>query len=68
MDWKTITHDLIASGYTQVAIAKHVGCSQPTIALLASGAQRDLRWTYGERLRQLHKRVKARQQRAESAQ
>lgn len=57
MDWKKLTQDLIASGLTQVEIANRVGCSQPTIAQLASGAQRDVRWTYGEKLRSLHRKV-----------
>lgn len=65
MDWKKITHDVLASGLTQVEIAKRIGCSQPTIAMLASGAQRSLRWEYGEKLRLLHKRVTARRPRVE---
>ncbi|WLW64284.1 hypothetical protein RA224_12905 [Achromobacter aegrifaciens] len=60
MNWKKLTQDLIASGLTQVEIANRVGCSQPTIAQLASGAQRDVRWTYGEKLRSLHRKVVAR--------
>lgn len=64
MDWKTLIQDLVASGLTQVEIANRVGCSQPTIAMLASGAQRDIRWTYGEKLRALHRKVMGRRKRS----
>jgi predicted transcriptional regulator len=63
MDWKKLIHDLVASGLTQVEIANRVGCSQPTIAMLASGGQRDVRWTCGEKLRALHRKVVVRRKR-----
>lgn len=37
MDFKTVIRELRAAGWTQVQIAKRVGCSQPTISELATG-------------------------------
>ncbi|RIQ16069.1 helix-turn-helix domain-containing protein [Bordetella avium] len=57
MNWKLIIQELCSEGLTQVQIAQEVGVKQSTIAGILAGAQRDLRWTYGEKLRRLHRRV-----------
>ncbi|WP_018609461.1 transcriptional regulator [Uliginosibacterium gangwonense] len=54
MDWISLINDLIAAGMTQAAIAAEVGVKQPTINGLLSGAQKDMRWSNGERLLALH--------------
>ncbi|ROT45030.1 helix-turn-helix domain-containing protein [Pusillimonas sp. NJUB218] len=57
MDWKKIIDDLISGGLTQAQIAKAAGVSQPTIAGLVAGHQRDMRWINGNRLLTLHGRA-----------
>lgn len=59
MDWKTIIQELGSLGLTQAQIAAEVDLKQSTIAGILSGAQKDMRWQNGERLRQLHARMKA---------
>ena len=67
MDWKTLIQDLLDSGLTQVEIGRRVDCSQPTIAALASGAQKEVRWSTGDKLRRLHLRVVGRRKRTDPA-
>ncbi|KAA0910659.1 helix-turn-helix domain-containing protein [Pusillimonas sp. ANT_WB101] len=57
MDWKNKIIELIATGMTQAQIAQESGVSQPTIAGLVAGDQRDMRWANGHRLLALHRRV-----------
>ncbi|NYT25362.1 helix-turn-helix domain-containing protein [Alcaligenaceae bacterium] len=57
MDWKNIILSLVSHGLTQAQIAKESGVSQPTIAGLLSGAQRDMRWENGDRLLALYRKV-----------
>ncbi|CAB3858898.1 MULTISPECIES: helix-turn-helix domain-containing protein [Achromobacter] len=57
MDWKSIIQDLCSLGLTQEQIAVEVGLKQPTIAGILSGAQKDMKWQNGERLRALHCRL-----------
>lgn len=57
MDWKSIIQDLGSRGLTQAQIAAEVGVRQSTIAGILKGAQSDMRWQNGERLRSLHKRM-----------
>lgn len=64
MDWKSIIRDLCAHGLTQAQIAAEVGVKQSTIAGILSGAQKDMRWQNGERLRALHARAQAQQEAA----
>lgn len=56
MNWKSIVQELCSSGLTQAQIASEVGVKQSTIAGILSGAQKDMRWGNGERLRGLHAR------------
>jgi hypothetical protein len=56
MNWKTLITDLLGFGLTQAAIADAIKVKQPTISGILSGAQTDMRWSYGERLRKLHLR------------
>ncbi len=56
MNWKSIIQDLCSRGLTQAQIAAEVGVKQSTIAGILSGAQKDMRWQNGERLRGLHVR------------
>jgi len=65
MDWKNIILILLSEGFTQAQIAKASGVTQPTIAGLVSGAQRDMRWENGNRLLALHKRVSAKRSKRE---
>lgn len=67
MDWKKLIQDLLDSGLTQVEIGRRVDCSQPTIAALASGAQKEVRWTTGDKLRRLHLRAVGRRKRSAPA-
>ena len=57
MEWKNIITALISSGFTQAQIAKEAGVTQPTIAGLMSGAQRDMRWENGNRLLTFYRRT-----------
>jgi len=57
MDWKNIIQELTSVGFTQTQIASEAGVSQPTIAGLLSGDQRDMKWANGHRLLAFHKRV-----------
>lgn len=50
MNWKKLILSLMKLGYTQSAIAKEARVTQSTIAALASGEQRDMRWSSGNRL------------------
>jgi transcriptional regulator with XRE-family HTH domain len=54
MDWKKIIADLVASGMTQLDIAKRIGIKQPSVCSIASGKTKDVRHSVGERLRALH--------------
>ena len=50
--------DLIASGMTQVEIAKAIGRPQPTISEVFSGEQKDMGYMNGaKRLELLHKKM-----------
>lgn len=57
MDWKNKILELISAGFTQAQIANETGVSQPTIAGLIAGDQRDMKWANGHRLLSFHKRV-----------
>lgn len=59
MNWKSIIQDLRSYGLTQAQIADEVGVKQSTVAGILSGAQKDMRWQNGERLRALHVRLVA---------
>lgn len=58
MNWTSLIGDLIGWGMTQAEIAAAIGVKQPTISGILSGAQKDMRWQNGERLRELHVRRK----------
>ncbi len=57
MNWKTLIRDLLRKGWTQAQIAKEIGISQPTVAGILAGDQKDMKWQNGERLRSLHNTV-----------
>lgn len=59
MNWTNLISELIGWGMTQAEIAADIGVKQPTISGILSGTQKDMRWQNGERLRQLHARMKA---------
>lgn len=59
MNWTNLISDLIGLGLTQADIAAAIGVKQPTISGILSGAQKDMRWQNGERLRELHARLAA---------
>ncbi|MGE8703997.1 MAG: helix-turn-helix domain-containing protein [Achromobacter sp.] len=54
MNWKSLIRDLMRQGWTQAQIAKEIGISQPTVAGILAGDQKDMKWQNGERLRSLH--------------
>lgn len=56
MDWKNLIQELVSCGMTQAQIASEIGVTQPTIAGIVSGDQKDMRWATGEKLRKLHRR------------
>lgn len=59
MDWKKLISDLQAHGLTQAEIGKKVNAAQPTICDIAHGRITDPRFSVGDRLRSLHRRVTA---------
>lgn len=59
MDWKKLISDLQAHGLTQAEIGKHVNAAQNTICDIAHGRIPDPRFSVGDRLRSLHRRVTA---------
>lgn len=59
MDWKKLISDLQAHGLTQAEIGKRVNAAQPTICDIAHGRITDPRFSVGDRLRALHRRVTA---------
>lgn len=54
MDWKTLIADLQAAGFTQLEIGKKIGLSQPSVADVACGRTKDLKWSVGQKLIALH--------------
>ena len=56
--FQKIITDLRASGWTQTEIAAYVGCSQPHIGRLQRNAKLDPKWSIGDALCRLHKKVK----------
>jgi len=58
MDWKNLVADLQKAGWTQTRIAAALGGKpQSWVADVAKGRYRDLKWTDGENLRKLHRKV-----------
>jgi len=57
MDWKNIISELLSAGLTQAQIAKSAGVTQPTIAGLLAGDQKDMKWTNGHRLALFYKKT-----------
>lgn len=66
MDWKSLIAELGQFGYTQPRIATECRCSQSTISDLANGTTKEPRHSLGESLKRLHKRAKAKAERAGS--
>ena len=56
MNWINIISDLLSIGLTQAQIAKSAGVSQPTIAGLLAGDQKDMKWANGNKLASFHKK------------
>ena len=54
MDWPQIIRDLLACGFTQTAIAKAVGLTQPSIPDILLGRQKSVRWEVGDALLSMH--------------
>jgi predicted transcriptional regulator len=54
MDWKKIIEELSGAGVSQYAIAKELALTQATISRVATGDQKDMKWSDGQRLLQLH--------------
>lgn len=55
-----LVNQLLDAGLTQQSIAEHIGVRQPTISGIANSQQTEMLWVHGERLRELHKRIKRR--------
>ena len=56
--WQKIITDLRAKGWSQVEIAEYAGCSQPHIGRLQRDRNLDPKWSIGDALCRLHKKVK----------
>lgn len=51
MDWKTVVKEAQAnSGFTQLILAKQLGCSQASISDLERGRTREPRYSIGQKL------------------
>lgn len=57
-NFQRIIKDLRLAGWTQVEIAGYVGCTQPNIARIIKESNIDPRWSTGDALIRLHKKVK----------
>ena len=57
MNWQEMIKTLISEGWTQSGIAQEVGIGQSTVAEILAGRSRDMRWTNGDRLLRLYRRV-----------
>ncbi|MEN5063589.1 hypothetical protein [Achromobacter aegrifaciens] len=58
MDWKKLLKDISAAGYSQARIATELGGKpQSWVSDITRGRYADLKWTDGQKLIQLHKRV-----------
>ena len=58
MNWTSLIADIQARGWTQVRIGKALGDKpQSWVADIARGRYRDLKWTDGQKLIDLHKQV-----------
>ncbi|MBN3733178.1 helix-turn-helix transcriptional regulator [Burkholderia sp. Tr-20390] len=70
MNWQTIVEELTnraAGGWTQVELAKECGCGQSTISDLVRGTTEQPGGDLALQLLALHKKLKARQGRAEDS-
>lgn len=54
MNWQTLLSDIRAKGLSQVEIGRRIGRSQAWVAAVVAGKYRDIGWSDGEALRQLH--------------
>ena len=61
MNWKSLISDLVASGLTQVQIAKKAGCTQASISDLANGHTENPAYSIGSALIALHKQATRKQ-------
>jgi len=57
MNWTKIIADLIESGFTQAEIGKTVGLTQPSIAGIADGSTKSVKWEVGQKILSIHKRA-----------
>lgn len=57
MDWKNVISELVSDGYTQPQLAHLCNCSQTTISELATGKTSQPRFSTGDALIKLHKKV-----------
>jgi predicted transcriptional regulator len=61
MNWNALITELEGVGLTQKEIAEHVGCSQPYVSQLKSGARKSPEFDIGNAMVKLHRdRVEAR--------
>ena len=67
MDWKKLISDLQAAGMTQAEIGRHANAAQNTICDIAHGRIPDPRYSIGDRLRSLHRKVMAKAKAAKPA-
>lgn len=58
MDWKKLLKDISAAGYSQARIATELGGKpQSWVSDITRGRYADLKWTDGQALIRLHRRV-----------
>lgn len=57
MNWSVVIADIQAAGWSQPRIAAECDCAQSTISDLAAGRTKDPRYTIGEALLRLRRRL-----------
>lgn len=57
MDWKQIIFELQATGLTQTQLADRIAVAQSAISELATGKTTEPKFSTGDRLRALHKKL-----------
>lgn len=57
MDWKQLISELQATGLTQTQLSERTGLAQSAISELATGKTTEPKWTTGDKLKALHKKL-----------
>ena len=57
MNWKTTIEDLLQRGYTLASIGREIGTTGAAVRAMMLNPDQQPRWSTGEKLRALHKKV-----------